>query len=222
MSERLPKLEFGIHDPKHRHLWLARKRDYVARKWERGGWHLLERIVKVCGLRFPGAVRSSGIEVVLGARSERRQGGSCGWMFPDSPAQIYLFIRRRDSYKSMESALCHELIHSLMWSCKFHDQRRRTTTLFEDFFADELLTTLLEELTIKGSSGKVDVEWALDYARGEAYRRLRDLKRYRASYSRLKTSLMDELALYRRHVRTGRSDALKERRRIVGTLPSPI
>lgn len=222
MSEGLPRLEFAIHEPSRRYLWLGKKRDYVARKWEKGGWHLLERIIKVCGLRFPAAVRNSGIEVVLDVRSERRQGGSSGWMFPDSPSRIYLFVRRRDSYKSVESALCHELIHCLMWSCKYHDQRRSTTTLFEDFFADELVTTLLEELTIKGAVEKVDVEWGLDYARGEAYRRLRDLKRYRASYTRLKTLLKEELALYRRHVRAGRSDALKERRRIVAALPSPV
>ncbi|MEM3040856.1 MAG: hypothetical protein QXG97_02360 [Nitrososphaerota archaeon] len=221
MSARLPKIEFHVHDPKNKYPWLSKKRDYLALRWEKEGQRLLNRIVNICGLRFPNEIRSSGIKVILQAYSEGRRDDSCGFMFPNSPARIYLYIKRGDSYNTIKPALCHEIIHCLVWSCELYDKRRKEPTLFEDFFADELITTLLEELVIKGTPKKVDVEWALDYARREAYQRLRDLKRHKEAYERLRNILLKEITCYQKQLREG-IDAITERRKIVNNLPSPV
>ena len=107
-----------------------------------------------------------------------------------------------------------------MWTNYYFDERRKAISLLADFFADELLTTMLEELIIKGRMDSIDFEWALDYAREETYLRLKNLKRTK-QYKKLLDELRVYLREYKKAIRKGK-DALQERERILKDISSPL
>jgi hypothetical protein len=178
--------------------------------------------MKNCNLSFPSHVLQTGINVALKKFSPRKYGNILGLVYPNNPTKITLFVKKKDMYRpTLKSTLCHELIHSLIWSNHKFDQRRTGASLFADIFADELLTTMLEELIIKGVMGKVDFKWAFDYASQETFNRLESLKKTRKDYNMVLSELQLYLRNYRRAIRQG-SDALKQRQHALRDIWSPL
>jgi hypothetical protein len=217
-----PEIAFSVFRPNSAPEWLIKKKSYLEKKWNnnRDGKKLVRKIIKTCNLPFSKTVLDSGINVTLKQYSHKKYGGLLGSVLPTSPRRITLFVKKKDRYSDLKATLCHELIHSLMWSTYYFDNRRTAASLFADIFADELLTTMLEELIIQGQLDKVDFAWAFDYARKETYYRLKNLKRekdYRKILGELKTYLRD----YRKAIREG-SNALKERQRALRDILSPL
>lgn len=143
-----------------------------------------------------------------------------GSISPTEPTSISIYARKKDTQRTLSSTLCHELIHSLMWSNYYLDNRRRPISFFADVFADELITTLLEEAIVKSKIRKINFTWALDYACSETYLKMKNLKRtkdYEKVLKELKTFFTDS----RRLIRQG-SDALKERERVLRDMMSPV
>lgn len=218
----LPEISFSVFNINTAPEWLIGKKSLLERRWNnnRDGEKLVRKIIKTCNLRFPKTVMDSGIDVTLKKYSHKKYGGLLGSVSPTRPRRITLFVSKKDRYKDLKATLCHELIHSLMWSTYYFDSRRTAVSLFADIFTDELLTTMLEELIIKGQFYKIDFAWVFDYARKETYYRLKNLKRekdYKKIISELKTFLRD----YRKAIREG-SNALKERQRALRDILSPL
>ena len=202
--------------------WLIKKKGYLERKWNdnEDGKKLIEKIMRACNLHFPKRVFDEGIGVVVKKYSRKKYGSILGSILPTRPTRIQLFVKKKDRYPNLKSTLCHELIHSLMWTNYYFDERRKAVSLFADLFADELLATVLEELLIKGKMSKIDFEWVFDYAREETIFRLKNLKRMKG-YKELVHELKAYLREYRRAIRRGK-DALHERERILQYISSPL
>lgn len=218
----LPEVSFKVYHRDEVYGWLIKKKDYIKERWNRNrdGIKLMKKIKKTCRLDFPVKILNTGLSVVIRNYSRKKHGGLLGSVSPRSPRLITLFVKKKDKYTNLKSTLCHELIHSLMWSNTLYDQRRTAVSLFADIFADELLTTLLEQLILKGEFSKVDFEWALDYARKETSTRLRNLKREK-DYKKIIDELEIYLKDYKRAIRQG-SNALKERQRALRDIWSPL
>lgn len=173
-------------------------------------------------MSFPSPVLQSGINVALKKYSPGKYGNILGVVSPTRPTEITVFVKKKDRYRqTLKSTLCHELIHSLLWSSHKFDQRRAAVSLFADIFADELLTTMLEELIIKGTMNRVDFKWAFEYASQETYSRLESLKKTKEDYN----SVLAELRLYLRSYRSsiGRgSNALRQRQCALRDIWSPF
>lgn len=217
-----PEICFKVYRRGNPPDWLIAKRNYLEGKWNENqdGKKLIEKIMKTCNLSFPGEILDDGIDVVLEKYSRKKHGNILGSVFPTSPTRIHLFLKKEHSYSDFKSTLCHELIHSLMWARYYLDGRRRIASLFADIFADELITTILEEFIIKGRMSEIDFASALDYAREEAYVRLKNLKRMEG-YDRLLGELKIYFKEYRRAIREGK-DVLQERERMLQFISSPL
>lgn len=176
--------------------------------------------MRACNLSFPSGIAAKGINVVISKYSTRKHGDLVGSISPTEPTSISIYARKKDTQRTLSSTLCHELIHSLMWSNYYLDNRRRPISFFADVFADELITTLLEEAIVKSKIRKINFTWALDYACSETYLKMKNLKRtkdYEKVLKELKTFFTDS----RRLIRQG-SDALKERERVLRDMMSPV
>lgn len=218
----IPEISFKAYRRNTAPVWLIKKRDYLERKWNdnEDGKKLIEKIMRTCNLRFPKRVLDEGIDVVMKKHSRKKYGNILGSILPTRPTRIQLFVKKKDRYPNLKSTLCHELIHSLMWTKYYFDERRKAVSLFADLFADELVTTMLEELIVKGKMSKIDFEWTLDYAREETIFRLKNLRRMKG-YKRLLDELKAYLREYKKAIRKGK-DALQERERILQYIPSPL
>jgi hypothetical protein len=218
----IPEVAFRVYPRKKAPEWLIRKKVLIEKKWNYGkdGKKLLQTIVKRCNLSFPSRIVNDGIQVAISRYSSRKHGDSLGATSPTEPSRISLYVKKRDTYRKLKSTLCHEMLHSLMWSKYYYDNRRRPVSFFADVFADELITTMFEEAIVKGKFGKIDFEWALDYACSETYMRLRSLKRTK-DYEELLGTLKDFFRECRKSIRQG-SDVLKERERALHEILSPI
>lgn len=201
--------------------WLIRKRDYFSRMLKRDGPKLLKRIEKVCGISFPRRVVEEGIEVYLYKR-RKEDGDYLGNMIETDPRRINLYLSRNSTWRSVKSVIVHELIHCLMWQAYYYDFRRREVTLFEDYFADEFLTSLIEQVVLGRKLSRIECGEALDYAISETRQRINGLRKRKKQYRRMINSLKDFLKGYQRRVRSKSSDILKERRRLLMELPSPL
>lgn len=218
----IPEICFKVYRRDNPPDWLIVKRNYLERKWNenKDGKKLIEKIMKTCNLSFPRDILDNGIDVILKKYSRRKHGKILGFVLPTKPTRIYVFVKKKYRYSDFKPTLCHELIHSLMWARYYLDGRRKIASLFADIFADELITTILEEFIIKGKMSDIDFGSALDYAREEAYVWLKNLKRMEG-YDRLLDELKTYLKEYRRAIREGK-DVLQERERMLQFISSPL
>lgn len=218
----LPEVIFRVYGRKKAPAWIIRKKGLIERKWGRGkdGKRLLQKIAKVCNLTFPSRIVKDGIQVTIIRHSGRKHGDSLGATSPTEPNRISIYVKKRDTYKDVKSTLCHEMLHSLVWSKYYYDNRRKPVSFFADVFADELIATMFEEAIVKGRLKKADFEWALDYACSETYARLRNLKRT-SDYEELLQTIKHFFGECRKSIRRG-SDILKERERALHEILSPI
>jgi len=203
------------------HAWLFQKKDYFSRMWERDGRKLLKQIERVCGVGFPRRIVEEGIEVYLYER-RRDNGDYLGDMIETNPRWINLYLARKSTWRSVSAVIVHELIHCLMWQAYYYDLKRREVSLFEDYFADELLTSLVEHVVLGRSLGRIDYHGALDYAISEVRQRVIGLRKRKKEHRKMVKSLREFMREYQRRVRRGESDILKERRRLLLDLPSPL
>jgi hypothetical protein len=134
------------------------------------------------------------------------------------PDTVNLYLRKKDTWSSVNDVLIHELVHSLLWARYYYGPRRKETSFFEDFFSDELLTSLLEQMIL---DRKVNAREALDYALSYVAERLKYLRK-REDYGVLLESWREYAETYRKRIRAGESNALLERRRILESLKSPL
>jgi len=201
--------------------WLIHKRDYFSRMWKRDGARLLRRIEKVCGISFPRRVVEEGMVVYLYKR-RKEDGDYLGDMVETSPRRINIYLAKDCSWRSVKGVIVHELIHCLMWQGYYYDLRRREVTLFEDFFADELLTCLIEQIVLGKKLDRIDYGEALDYAISETRDRIIKLRKRKKEYRKMINALRGFLRDYLRNVRSKKSDILQERRRLLLELPSPL
>lgn len=218
----LPEVSFRVHSRNKAPKWLMKKKTLIMKKWSyrKDGKKLLQKIMKACNLSFPSQIVDSGIQVTLSKYSIRICGDSLGATSATEPSKISIYVKKRDTYSKLKSTLCHEIIHSLMWSRYYYDNRRKPASFFADVFADELVTTLLEEEIMKGKPERIDFEWALDNACSETSARLRNLKRTE-DYEELLDALKDFFRQCRKSIKKG-SDILKERERSLNEILSPI
>jgi uncharacterized protein YjaZ len=203
------------------HAWLFQKKEYFSRMWERDGRKLLKQIEKVCGIRFPRRIVDEGIDVYLYKR-RRYDGDYLGDMIETNPRRINLYLGRKSTWRSVRAVVVHELIHCLMWQAYYYDLKRREVSLFEDYFADELLTSLVEHVALRRSLGRIDYHGALNYAISEVRQRIIGLRKRKKEHRKMVKSLKEFMKEYQRRVRRGESDILKERRRLLLDLPSPL
>jgi len=203
------------------HAWLVQKKDYFSRMWERDSRRLLNQTERVCGVGFPRKIVDEGIEVYLYKR-RRDDGDYLGDMIETNPKRINLYLARKSTWRSVRAVIVHELIHCLMWQAYYYDLKRREVSLFEDYFADELLTSLVEHVVLGRSLSRIDYNGALDYAISEVRQRVIGLRKRKKEHRKMVKSLREFMKEYQRRVRHGESDILKERRRLLLDLPSPL
>lgn len=197
--------------------WLELKKRNFEKMWKRYGSDILRRSERACGIRFPKVVRDEGIEIWL-QRWRREDGDYVGDMIETEPRKLTLYLRKKDTWKSVKDVIVHELIHCLMWQVYYYDMRRREVTLFEDYFSDELLTSLVEKIVLGTKLTRKQCVEALDYAMSEMKLRL-GRKKY---HKKLIDSVMRFMKRYQQRVRRKRSNILRERRRLIRELASPL
>jgi len=203
--------------PKSSRLWLTHKKDHFSKKWEVHGRSILKNIERNCGLGFPKRAIKEGIEVYL-YKSKREDGNYLGDMIETEPLRLNIYLKKRSTWRTAKSTLIHELIHCIMWQAYYFDYRRRNPTLFEDYFADELITCIVEQIVLGRKLNRKMCREAFEYALGETKLRLA-----RMEHSQELTKLLVEFAgNYKNKIRSGESSILTERKRLLQELPSPL
>ena len=197
--------------------WLEQKKRGFEKMWKRYGSDILRRIERACGIGFPKMIQEEGIEVWL-QRWKREDGDYVGDMIETEPRKLTLYLRKNDTWKSVKDVIVHELIHCLMWQVYYYDLRRREVTLFEDYFADELLASLVEKTVLGTKLTRKQCVEALDYAMSEMKLRLGRKKHHK----KLIGSIIEFMKRYQQRVRRKRSNILRERSLLVSELPSPL
>ena len=187
MQNEVPEITFQVYPRNSCPDWLMRKKERLETKWNNNcyGKRLVAKVIKTCNLTFPNRVNKQGITVTFYRHSSKKHGESVGFLFPTEPSRISLCVKKKATCKALLSDLCHELIHCLLWSRYYFDNRRKRVSFFADAVADELIITLLEETIMKGSFRKIDFKWALDYARDQTYLTLRNLKKSKGDYDKV-------------------------------------
>ena len=213
----LPSVSFVVK-PKDQSLWLLRKMNNFEKTWRRNndGKTLMRKVRTICRLPFPKTVDSITVTFQPG-HGYGRLLGECDM---DDPSKITLYVKKNQSYLNLKYNLCHELIHSICWCNIVFDGRRTATSFFADYFADELLTTILQAYIIKGKITSGDYEWALDYARDGACTKLERLKKSQ-HYGTFINELEIYFACYRRDIKQRKTNALLERQRMLKDVISP-
>jgi len=189
--------------------------------WRLDGQKILRRMEKVCGTSFPRRGVEEGLEVYL-YRRRREDADRLADMDETDPKRINLYLSRDSTWRSVKSTIVHELIHCLMWQAYYYDRRRSEVKLFEDYFADELLTSLIEQVVLGRRLDRIDYDEALNYAMSQTKQRILGLRKRKEHYRKMMDSLKEFLKDYRRKVRSEGSDFLRERRRLLLELPSPL
>lgn len=192
----------------------------LEKKWnhKKYGNKLLNKIIKRCNLPFGKPILDNGLTITIFRYKRKSHGELLGLLDIDNPSRISIYSRKKSSLKKLISTLCHELIHSLIWSNSF-DKRRRSVSFFADIFADELIATLFEEAIMKRNIRKIDFRGALDYACKETALTLKNLKR-KNDYTEVLKEVKRFLSKSKKAIRNG-SDALKERDRVLTDITSP-
>lgn len=199
---------------KNERAWLERKKQQFSDKWDdKEGKSLLKNIQRKCRLNFPKKAVEEGIGVYLYKR-RREDGSYLGYMEPTRPLRVNIYLRRSSTWRTVKSTLIHELIHAIIWQNYYFDYRRRNPTLFEDYFADELITCIVEQIVLGKKPSRKICREALNYAISETKFRFKheDLRK-------LTKALVEFAEDYKRRVK--RSDILNERKRLL-KLPSPL
>ena len=198
--------------------WLDKKVALFNRYWKLQGEKIFKKVTNLANFEWPSKLVESGITVYV--KSDRKS-EYLGLIFEDHPEKIDLFIKKSYKFSRIRSALIHELLHSIMWA-RIKDGRIKGPSLFEDFFADEIIVSIVEKLAnLNRSLTKKDCEDALLFGIDQAKERLnlRSLKR-RRGYQGLLDYLLDFSNNYRKNIKN--SDILKERKKVNQNIPSPI
>lgn len=197
--------------------WLKQKKRTYEKMWKRHGVLILRSIEKTCGINFPKVVRNEGITVWL-QKWRREDGDYVGEMIETEPRKFTIYLKKKSTWKATKDIMVHEMIHCLTWQVYYHDQRRSETKLFEDYFADELLTSLVEKLVLGKKLTRNQCVEALDYAMDEMKLRIGRKNHHK----KLVDSVMDFMKEYQRKIRRKRSNILRERHLLITKLPSPL
>lgn len=216
MKLTYPRVSFRLgrtKTSKSERRWLKHKKQQFSDKWDEEGRRLLKNIQRKCRLNFPNKAVEKGIEVYLYKR-QRDDGDYLGYMEPTRPLKVRIYLRRNSTWRTVKSTLIHELIHAIMWQNYYFDYRRRNPTLFEDYFADELITCIVEQIVMGNKLSRERCREALNYAISETRFRFKH-----EGLRKLTKALVEFAEAYRRRVK--RSDILNERKRLL-KLPSPL
>jgi len=151
----------------------AKVRDFEPfwrKNYERKAFNLIE---KYTGLQWRRLANH--IEVVARRPNEKEKVFAALTDIPNRPDRISLFDVK--SNESLSKDLIHELIHSIIWSTYLWDQRTKKIGLFDDIFADELLSELIsQKIYIRlHLSKKMDYRGALQYGFETALEKIADI-----------------------------------------------
>jgi hypothetical protein len=170
---------------------------------------------------------ASHIEVVARQPNENEKVFAALTDIPRRPDSISLFDVK--SNESLSKDLIHELIHSIMWSTYLRDQRTKKIGLFDDIFADELLSELIsQKIYIRlRLSKKMDYRGALQYGfetalekiadilgvKSDTWKLDKDARKSSAAAKNLRKDMLKKLEKwfreYLRNVEMGTTNALK-------------
>jgi len=220
LKKKYPRIVFRLgrrKTPKSSRVWLARKRDNFSRKWQRNGSNILRNIERNCGLHFPKKAVEEGIEVYL-YKWRREDGDYLGDMKETEPLRLNIYLKKRSTWRTVKSTLIHELVHCIMWQTYYFDYRRRNPTLFEDYFADEMITCIVEHIVLGRKPSRKICREAFDYALSETKLRLARVEHPQ----KLARSLIEFTRSYKSRIRSRKSSILEERPRLLRELPSPL
>jgi len=207
--------------------------------WTSVGNDLLKSVEKYTGLRWKRDRISIHMKPESGA-------DILGWIEPSKPYDIMLHLTP-DNRVNM-STIAHEIVHTNIWSNYMDDLRWKEITLFEDVFADELLTEIIaQKVCIRigiGGRRRIHYSWAIQYGFITTFLRvgriiglelpenLRSLERRwgvdrRTQPRGLKSfrgvtrdKLVSWSRDYFREVREGKTNAMEARRKLVENIPS--
>jgi hypothetical protein len=220
MTADYPRIVFKLgrrKTPKSSRVWLERKKLQFSKRWQKDGQRILRSLTTICRLEFPRKAVQDGIEVSL-YKWRRKDGNYLGDMVETEPLKLNVYLKKRSTWKTVKSTLIHELIHCIMWQTYYYDYRRRNPTLFEDYFADELITCIVETAVLGKKTSRKICREALNYALSESKLRLARVEHTR----KLTKSLVEFARSYKSRMRSRKSDILKERARLLRELPSPL
>jgi hypothetical protein len=141
--------------------------------------------------------------------------------------------------------MAHELVHSCVWGNYMNDMRWKEMALFEDIYADELLTEIISQKvcihTQIGGRKRIDYSWAIRYGFITTFQKMSDiigleipenLKRewwidrrtqpggMKSFRVETKERLVSWSRSYFRKVQRGRTNAMEARRKITELTPS--
>lgn len=133
----------------------------------------LKLIEKYTGLKWRQSTHI--VEVIARHPNHYEKAFSALTDIPHRPECISLFDMKNNESTSKD--LIHELIHSIVWSNYLNDQRMKPIGLFDDIFADELLSELIsQEIYIRiGLSKKMNYQEALIYGFETALEKIADI-----------------------------------------------
>jgi hypothetical protein len=195
----------------------------------------LSLIEKYTGLRW----KRFCVEVVGRRPDEKEKAFAALTDIPKKPACISLFDIK--SNRSAAKDLIHELVHSIIWSTYISDRKRvKEMTLFDDIFADELLTELIsQQIYVQmGLNKKVDYQEALQYGFETALEKIIDIsgvqtnpwrlrkdKRHSTGAAKnLRKEMLDKLEKwfrkYLKEAQKGSTNALDGMKEIVSLFPN--
>lgn len=192
-------------------------------------------IEKYTGLQW----KEFDVEVVGRQPDEKEKPFAALTDIPKKPTCISLFDIKNNRTTSKD--LIHELVHSIIWSNYISDLKRmREMRLFDDIFADELLTELIsQQIYVEmGWNKKVDYKEALEYGFETALEKIIDISGIQANPWRLRKDkrhstgaaknlrkrmlkkLEKWFRAYLKEVRKGNIDALDGMKEIVDLFPN--
>ena len=133
----------------------------------------LKLVEKYTGLQWKRLTNR--IKVVARRPEERQKVFAALTDIPRRPDNIFLFDVK--SNESLSKDLIHELIHCIIWSTYLWNQTTKTIRLFDDIFADELLSELIsQKIYIQlHLSKKMDYRAALQYGFETALEKIADI-----------------------------------------------
>ena len=148
------------------------RKDYARLRgyWDEVGQDLLRNIKVYTNLGW----KRNTVRVHVHPKSKT---GILGWIEPAEPYAIRVHLSR-DNRVNM-STMAHELVHSDVWSNYMEDSRWKEMRLFEDIFADELLTEVIgQKVYIRTNIGgrrQINYSWAIKYGFVTTFQRVADI-----------------------------------------------
>ena len=209
----LPKVTYkiGRGTSKTDREWLNKKKDSIAKLWQKSGSKVLSKIEESCGEGFTNTSRKEGITINLFKRGSQNPAGK---IEEENPLSIDLYLLKSDTNSAIKENLVHMLTRSLICqNYQFHF-RMRELTLFEDILADELLASVVTYMVLGRKLGRKNCEKALNSAIEETVNRL--------SQKGPRNKLLDEMCGFTKEyigkIRKNKTDILTQRESLVSKL----